>query len=51
VGGTQLAADALQRILVEIALPVGFEGFFSSRSAPMRGKPRVWAKAMVSFLP
>ena len=28
VGGAQLAADAFQRVLIEIALPVGFEGFF-----------------------
>ncbi|MNL19623.1 hypothetical protein D3C87_1408350 [compost metagenome] len=28
VGGAQLAADAFQRVLIDVALPVGFEGFF-----------------------
>ncbi|MNG31447.1 hypothetical protein D3C84_1172530 [compost metagenome] len=28
MGGAQLAADAVQCVLIEVALPVGFEGFF-----------------------
>lgn len=46
VGSAQLPTDGPQACLVQLALPERFLGFFSSRSRPMRGKPRVWARAM-----
>ncbi len=51
VGGAQLAADAVQRVLIQIALPVGFEGFFSSRSRADARETKCVGQSHGEFLP
>ncbi|MNE60067.1 hypothetical protein D3C80_1551910 [compost metagenome] len=40
MGGAQLATDVLQRRLVKVALPVGFEGFFQFAVGTDAGKTK-----------
>jgi len=44
--GAQTLADRTQPGFIQLTSPMRFERFFSSRSRPMRGKPREWDRAM-----